>query len=293
MSDEQKIFECIMSEKANSSQKLQGGFTNKSFCIETERGKYVLRIPGKRTNSYINRADEIENMKRLSKTGFVPDIYYANSDTGIIVSKYIDNNIPINIDMLNDLEVCGQVIKSLVKIHNSDITLQNELDILLTKNIYIDVLHNMNVVLPTEIECYKIYLDKAVDLLFTKYPKQLVSCHGDPKLNNFLLQNNKVYLIDWEYSGMIDFYFDLVVLVMTNNMSPDLEQKMLKEYEYCSGKVINNEKYILYKIAIDYMYIYWHLIKFFDNEMIEYNNKSWHNRLNRAINNMKQLGMIN
>lgn len=293
MVNELKIFECIMSEKADSCHELQGGFTNRNFLISAKSGKYVLRIPGNKTNSYINRADEVENMRRLAQTGFVPDIFYANSYTGIIVSQYIENNVPVTIKMLDNSAICCKVIKSLVEIHNSGIRLQNEIDILVTKKIYIDILQNMNVVLPTELDSYKNYLDKAVKLLFEKYPKELVSCHGDPKLNNFLLKNDMVYLIDWEYSGMVDWYFDLVNIVMTNNLSTELEKKILKAYEACSGQAINSEKYTLYKIAIDYMYIYWHLIKYFDNEMIEYNDTSWRNRLNRSMCNLKKLGMIN
>jgi len=291
MSDEWKIFEQIMLEKTISIQKLDGGFTNQNFLITAESGKYVLRIPGKKTNDYINRSDEIENIKRLAQTGYVPDLFYANPGTGIIISRYIENNMPVTIDLLKDSKICLNVNNSLVEIHNSGIELQNEIDILSTKSLYIDILKGMNVVLPVELEAHITFLDKAVDLLFTKYPKELTSCHGDPKLNNFLLQNDKIYLIDWEYSGMADCYFDLVNLVMTNNMQPEMERLMIETYERCSGRNINKEKYILYKIAIDYMYIYWHLIKLFDNEMVEYNAKSWRNRLNRAICNMRKLGM--
>lgn len=120
--------------------------------------------------------------------------------------------------------------------------------------------------------------------LFKKYPKILVPCHIDPKLNNFLKKDKQLFLIDWEYSGMSDLYFELANFTLTNNLNNEEEEIFIKTYCRVSGIKFIKEKYLLYKFATDYLWIYWHLIKCQQNSMIEYNEMSWNKRLKRALN---------
>ena len=284
-----EIFEEIMKEKTLSTAQLTGGVTNSSCSIVSESGHYILRIPGNGTNEYINRINEIENMKATSVLGLIPEIVYSNTSTGVIISKFIEDNTTMTVEDVTNPEKLGHMMRVLVQLHKSDITFVNEFDILKVQNDYKEVLSGMKVQIPEELlQCIPI-LDKQVTRLFHQYPKKLVPCHGDPKLNNFLLQSDKMWMIDWEYSGMADKYFDLVNFAMTNNLSKQNEMLFLQAYEQEDGEPIIGKKYILWKIATDYLWIYWHLIKLFQGEMVEYNSFSWKNRLNRAMENIKYL----
>ena len=86
---------------------------------------------------------------------------------------------------------------------------------------------------------------------------------------------------------MVDKYFDLVNLAMTNYLTEEQEEQCLRVYEECDSKPFIKEKYILYKVITDYLWLYWHLIKLNQGEMVEYNRKSWKNRLKRALDNLK------
>ena len=112
-----------------------------------------------------------------------------------------------------------------------------------------------------------------------EYPMNLVPCHNDLKLNNFLKNCFEVFLLDWEYSGMCDLYFDLVNFVMTNTLNVDEEALFLNKYIKESQIVFNDEKYLLYKICTDYLWIHWHLIKFANSQNIVYNEKNGKNVL--------------
>lgn len=125
--------------------------------------------------------------------------------------------------------------------------------------------------------------------LFTDYPKELVSCHIDPKLNNFLKVGHRLYVIDWEYSGMADAYFELANLTLTNNLTVQEEELTLQKYFEISKQSMNRTKYLLYKFATDYLWIYWHLIKLHEKEMVEYNDMSWKKRLRRATQILDEL----
>lgn len=284
-----KLFNELMNEECISFEQLNGGVTNTSYSIQTPLHHYVLRMPGKGTNEYINRYWEINNIKKLSQFELSPKIYYANCESGIIITEYLENNIPMSKEDLYDTNRLNLICNSLAELHKSSFKFDNEFDLELTKNQYIKLLNEMNAKLPVEVEEKIDLCEQMVKMLFDTFPKELVPCHGDPKLNNFLLQNNKIWLIDLEYSGMVDKYFDLVNMVMTNNLNSEEEKMILKSYEKYSNEKINLKKYILYKISTDYLWIFWHLIKLNQNEMVEYNENSWRTRLNRALKNIELL----
>lgn len=287
--DNVEIFESIMKERCREIKQLTGGKTNTTYMVDTGNNKYVLRLPGKGTNEYINRSHEIGNMQRVARLGFVPAIFYANESTGIIVSRYIENSIPMGKDDVYIHERLEEICRKFIVLHRSDVSMVNEFDIILMKKQYEKVLAEMDIKLPEELILQMPVLESAVSKLFCKYPKKLVPCHCDPKLDNFLLQNKKMYVIDWEYSGMADLYFDLVNAVMTNQFDTKEEMLFLDEYERISKEKVNKEKYILYKIATDYLWIFWHLIKFYQGDMVSYNDLSWRTRLKRALDNIKEL----
>lgn len=284
-----KVFEEIMHEEVLSEEMLTGGVTNLSYEIRCSSGHFILRIPGKGTNEFIDRSDELMNMHAVSGLGFVPEIIYSDAASGIIISRFIEDNIPMAVKDLSDPERREKIAGTLLKVHRSGITGLNEFDIVKTQEKYKKVLRTMQASMPEELEKSIPILDQMMKRLFEKYPKELVLCHGDPKLNNFLLSYGKMWLIDWEYSGMADKYFDFVNLTMTDNLSEQEERWILEAYQYQAQEKIIAEKYILWKIATDYLWIYWHLIKMFQGEMVEYNTQSWMKRLHRALNNIKKL----
>lgn len=287
--DYASIFEELMHEKPICMERLIGGATNISFSVITQSGHYILRVPGKGTNEYINRSDEIKNVKAGSELGFIPPILYSDASTGIIISRYVKNNTPMSKNDISTPENLRLINCRLVQLHKSGISFENEFDIVKTSQNYKKILTSMQVELPDEFLQHVPLLEDQVDLLFREYPKDLVPCHGDPKLNNFLLADGKMWLIDWEYSGMCDKYFDLVNLVMTDKLSPEEERTYLQSYEECDGVSLIPKKYLLWKISTDYLWIYWHLIKYFQKEMVEYNDFSWRNRLRRALENIEKL----
>jgi thiamine kinase-like enzyme len=56
-----------------------------------------------------------------------------------------------------------------------------------------------------------------------------VSCHNDLLPANLLL-NSSVLIVDWEYAGMGDRYFDLANLAVNNELAPEDEARLLEAY---------------------------------------------------------------
>lgn len=283
------IFNKHMHIETQKIEIINKGVTNRTFLVTTNENKYILRIAGEGTNEYINRFDEISNMKKAMTLDILPEIFYASENTGTIISQYISNSYEFTKKDLYDQSKLTLLNKALINLHASNVQFNNEFDIEKSMNEYQSLLKKMNCPYPAILKNNLSILDKAFQKLKENYVKNLVPCHIDPKLNNFLITDDQLYLIDWEYSGMADEYFEMANFTLTNELSKEEEKLFLDNYIQLSNMDFNKEKYILYKIATDYLWLFWHLIKLNQNQNIEYNQRKWQERLFRALENIKCL----
>ena len=63
-----------------------GGLTNRVYRL----GGHCLRIPGKGTEEYINRANEAVAAREAAKAGVSPDVLYFDARTGVMVTRFVD-----------------------------------------------------------------------------------------------------------------------------------------------------------------------------------------------------------
>jgi thiamine kinase-like enzyme len=59
---------------------------------------------------------------------------------------------------------------------------------------------------------------------------ELVPCHNDLLPANFLLTDGRVTIVDWEYAGMGDRFFDLGNLAVNNGLDADDEERLIAAY---------------------------------------------------------------
>lgn len=284
LTDEQLIYaEDKIQEKVISMKPLLGGATNKTYEVLSDSGKkYTLRIPGKDTNQYIDRYNEMYNISKAGKLGIIPKVICADSQTGVLIMEYVENSTPCSVEKLHQRKTLQYICNALFTLHTSGIKFENEFNISTMRDMYRKYLLEIGGKIPDALLKVEHQMDEWVKYLYKNYPKELVSCHIDPKLNNFLQKGDKIYFIDWEYSGMADLYFELANFVLTNNLASNDEKIFIEVYCKTSGIDFIREKYLLYKMATDYLWVYWHLIKLQQNYMVKYNEMGWQKRLRRA-----------
>ncbi|MEQ1524254.1 MAG: LPS biosynthesis choline kinase, partial [Aestuariivirga sp.] len=59
-----------------------GGLTNLVFFVSLNGEQYVLRIPGKGTEEYINRRNEAHAAREAAKAKVSPDVVHFDEKTG-------------------------------------------------------------------------------------------------------------------------------------------------------------------------------------------------------------------
>ena len=68
-----------------------GGMTNKNYRICVKGTRYILRIAGIGTEEMINRNTEMFNSAIASERGYNVEVPYFNLETGVKISKFIEN----------------------------------------------------------------------------------------------------------------------------------------------------------------------------------------------------------
>ena len=53
------------------------------------------------------------------------------------------------------------------------------------------------------------------------------TCHNDLLNANFLLDGDHVWIVDYEYAGMGDPFFDLGNLAVNNGLTPEAQETLL------------------------------------------------------------------
>ena len=95
-------------------------------------------------------------------------------------------------------------------------------------------------------------------------PVKLAPCHCDPLCENFLDDGNKMWIVDWEYSGMNDPLWDLGDLSVEAGMNEDQEYELLSSYFGKEPTAEQKGRVVIYKAMCDLLWTLWGLIQLAD-----------------------------
>jgi aminoglycoside phosphotransferase (APT) family kinase protein len=177
---------------------LDGGRSNRSFLLDSDIGRLVLRING--TGSLLpgaSRSNEIGIWKAASKQGIAPPLLYVDKQNQFLVSTYINTDLPPKPQLdttfvdhaFKLLEACHRL-----DVHAPDINYSSHIEhywqLIEAKN------QPPNPVLNETRKPMQSLLDSLIN---SNTPTGL--CHHDPVIENFVGNPDRLYLIDWEYAA--------------------------------------------------------------------------------------------
>ncbi|TKB66990.1 MAG: LPS biosynthesis choline kinase, partial [Mesorhizobium sp.] len=182
-----------------------GGLTNLVF-----RGKdFCLRIPGRGTEEYINRANEAVAAREAAKAGVSPEVLHVDAETGVLVTRFITGAETMSPEKFKTRPGSpARAGKAFGKLHTSGAVFPFRFELFAMIDDYLQVLSTKDVALPAG---YHDVVGEAetVRSALAAHPLPIVACHCDPLCENFLDTGDRMWIVDWEYSGMNDPLWDL------------------------------------------------------------------------------------
>ena len=238
-----------------------GGMTNKNYKVIINDNQYVLRVPGNGTEKMISRQQEVKNAAFAHEIGVDADLIYFNETTGVKISKFIENAQTLSAEGAKHPYTMKKVCAILNQVHQCDRVMENEFNVYEKIDEYEKLLNEL------EGEYYPDYEEvkqKVIDLkqVMNQLEVQLTPCHNDTLAENFIKdEEDRYYLIDWEYAGMNDPMWDVAAHCLENGFSDDEEELFLKTYFKKDPEENYKIRVLINKIYQDFLWSLWTLVK--------------------------------
>lgn len=239
-----------------------GGMTNKNYKICVKGTRYILRVAGIGTEYMINRNTEMFNSAIASEKGFNVEVPYFNLETGVKISKFIEDAETLTHRSIKKEENLKQVTDILRNLHEcTDFHMDNEFNMFRELEKYEDILRKDNGEFFSDYEEVReqvMALEKELD----RCNRVFVPSHNDLVSENFVKDTNgRIYLIDWEYSGINDDMWDLAALSLENEFSEDDIELMFRLYFKGNADENARRRLLIHQICQDLLWAVWTLIK--------------------------------
>ena len=242
------IFTSATQKEIRSSQIIENGFCNENYNINDA---FVLRIPKDNADETLNYKHENIVYKTIEPLKISEKVVYFDENTGIKISKFVHNARQYKTTPTN--EQITYLAKTLKKLHSSKLKVPFGYQMFYRLSIYKKSLFEDEYI-DTKIEKQII---KDVQKIFAK--DEMVLCHNDLVQNNLLFKFNGLTLIDREYSGMNNFYFDLASFISENNLNDEQKEFFLSKYFGEKLNDLKRKKVNIFINFLDLLFYYWGL----------------------------------
>lgn len=242
------IFTSATQKEIRSSQIIENGFCNENYNINDA---FVLRIPKDNADETLNYKHENIVYKTIEPLKISEKVVYFDENTGIKISKFVHNARQYKTTPTN--EQITYLAKTLKKLHSSKLKVPFGYQMFYRLSIYKKSLFEDEYI-DTKIEKQII---KDVQKIFAK--DEMVLCHNDLVQNNLLFKFNGLTLIDWEYAGMNNFYFDLASFISENNLNDEQKEFFLSKYFGAKLNDLKRKKVNIFINFLDLLFYYWGL----------------------------------
>ncbi len=233
---------------------IKNGLTNLSFRFTACGEKYVYRHPGAGTGNYINRASEAKSLEYASKLGLDDTYIYMDTESGWKISHFIDD--AVTLDYHNDVQV-KQAIAMLNTLHNCGADTGHSFDIWQECIKFETLLGERGRDQFADIQ----ELHNSIEALIEKseaanFPKCL--CHCDSYDPNFLINpEGKMFLIDWEYSGMAQRGVDIGTFVACSDYTVEEAIDIINLYLGHESTPVERSYFLTYIALASYYWFVW------------------------------------
>jgi thiamine kinase-like enzyme len=205
---------------------LGGGITNRNFKITLGDGAYVLRIGGKDTQLLgINRRAEHEASLAAAAVGVGPEVVAFIEPEGYLVTRFLEGNV-VEPETIREPERLRRVAQSLRAVHNGP-PICARFDSFRVVEAYAATAAAYGVTIPA---AYERARDTASRVERARGPAAERPCHNDLLTANFIDDGTRIRIVDWEYAGMGDVFFDLANFSVNNGLCKDETAGFLRAY---------------------------------------------------------------
>jgi thiamine kinase-like enzyme len=205
---------------------LGGGITNHNFKVVVDGEAFVLRIGGKDTHLLgIDRGGEHEASLVAARVGVAPEVVRFLEPEGYLVTRFVGGR-PILPEELRRPENLERAARMLRTFHDAE-DVSASFDSFRVVEAYREEAAKHGVEPPA---AYTEAKELAGAIEATRAGAVVCPCHNDLLNANFIDDGERLWLVDWEYAGMGDRFFDLANFAVNHELDPVEDGLLLRAY---------------------------------------------------------------
>jgi thiamine kinase-like enzyme len=205
---------------------LGGGITNHNFKVTFADGldTVVVRAPGKDTELLgIDREVESAAARMAASIGIGPEV--VGLVAGCLITRFIDGS-PVPPEVMRQPANLARTARAIRAIHDAPL-IPGRFDSFRVVETYRDTAAEHGVHQPDDFAWAKQTADR---IEAARGAQSFVPCHNDFLNANFIDDGERIRIVDWEYAGMGDRFFDLANFSVNHELTPELDRVFLGTY---------------------------------------------------------------
>ncbi len=210
---------------------LSGGITNRNFRVDAAGTdeRWVIRLAGNDTH-LLGISREVEHAATVAAAGvgIGPEVTAFIRPEGYLVTRFIVGT-PVDDLAVHWPETLRRVADSLRRIHDGP-AIPGLFVPLRIVEAYRALAMARGVPIPPEYDLAAA-VGRRIEGALLAAPIELRPCHNDLLNANFIDDGRRIRIIDWEYAGMGDPFFDLGNFSINHELTPDEDEILLGAYD--------------------------------------------------------------
>jgi len=220
--------EPVLGPRGSEPQALDGGITNRNYRVVMGGDDYVLRICGKDTAVLgIDRDAECAATMAAAQIGVGPEVVAYRPDLQVLVTRWVEGR-PATAEELRVSPALEDIAAALRAVHAGP-PLDVSFDAFTLVVDYRDEVRERGGGDPDGFHEAAAAAAR-IQATLTGPDHDPVPCHNDLLPANFLHDGDRIRIVDWEYAGMGDRFFDLGNLAVNNDFGPADEEHLIAAY---------------------------------------------------------------
>lgn len=246
-----RAFHCL-EDDVRIDHRFAGGMSNYTYLVYLKDHPYVVRILGEGGEVLVDPASEKKHLNIVKTLDITSNVVYFDVKTGVKISEYIEGT-PLSKEISD--EDYFEVADSLRRLHEAKLPGEDyHLKTRLRR--YEKLLKTI----PSETYyALKMQWLKLYDEYYHQFPKTL--CHGDAQRSNLVKSHDKIYLLDWEFAGLNDPYYDIASF---GNIDFKDAEKLLGFYLKREPNKEEVKKLRFYRM---FQVLQWHIVATYKHEI--------------------------
>lgn len=237
---------------------LTQGITNRNFRVDVNGESFVVRLSGRKTELLgIDRYAERMAAEAAAAAGVAPEVIAFLPEHGALVTRFVEAR-PLPTEDLERPEVLARVVEALKAIHSMR-RIPSSFDPFRVVRGYRRVAEEHGVPIPEAYAEALAYAER-IERTFLAAPTPERPCHNDLLNANFLVVGERVLIVDYEYAGMGDPFFDLGNFSINNGLSEEAQDRLLELY-FGAATPARHARLKLMRIMSDFREAMWAVVQ--------------------------------